>query len=82
VARPKFANVAFSPSRGEATSTLMHQMAYTIAKRNSGIGRNAFVQTFHSLFGRLVQSDLAQKANLAMKSSTHKHQQLVIVAPT
>jgi hypothetical protein len=39
----KIANVAFSPSRGVATFTLMHPMAYTIAQPYSGIGRNTFV---------------------------------------
>jgi hypothetical protein len=56
VARPKFANVALSLSRGEATSTLTHPVAYTIAKHPSGISTNAFVQTFLSLWGRLGQS--------------------------
>jgi hypothetical protein len=49
----KIANVALSPSRGEATSTLMHPTAYTIAQPCSEIGRNAFVQTFLFLLGRL-----------------------------
>jgi hypothetical protein len=72
VARPKFAKVALPPSQGEATSTLIHPMAYMIAQPGSGIGRNAFVQTFFSLLQRLGQSGLAQKADLAEKYCTHK----------
>jgi hypothetical protein len=49
----KIANVAISLSQGEATSTLMHPTAYAIAQPWSGIGRNAFIQTFLSLLGRL-----------------------------
>ncbi len=49
----KIANVALSPSQGEATSTLIHPTAYTIAQHCSGIGRNAFVQIFPSLLGKL-----------------------------
>jgi hypothetical protein len=59
----KIANVALSLSQDEATSTLMHPMAYTIAQHCSGIHRNAFIQTFLSLLGRSEQSGLAQKAN-------------------
>jgi hypothetical protein len=36
----KIANVALFPSQGEATSTLMHPLAYMIAQHCSGIGRN------------------------------------------
>jgi hypothetical protein len=52
----KIANVALSPSRGEATSTLMHPTAYRIAQPASGIGRNTFVQTFLHLLQRLGRS--------------------------
>jgi hypothetical protein len=52
----KIANVALSPSQSEATSTLMHPMAYMIAQCCSGIGRNVFLQTLLSLLGRLGQS--------------------------
>jgi hypothetical protein len=55
----KFTNVALSPSQGDVTSTLMHPMAYTIAQCCSRISRNAFIQTFLSLFGRLGQSNCA-----------------------
>jgi hypothetical protein len=51
----KIADVVLSPSQGEATSTPMHPTGYTIAQRCSGIGRNAFVQTFISLLGRSGQ---------------------------
>jgi hypothetical protein len=78
----KIANVACSPSQGEATATLMHPTTYTIAQHCYGIHRNALVQTFLSLLGRSGQSGLARKANPAMKSSTHKYQQLIIVRPT
>jgi hypothetical protein len=55
----KIANVALSPSQGEATSTPMHLTAYTITQHCSGIGRNAFVQTFLSLLGRLGRCSFA-----------------------
>jgi hypothetical protein len=48
----KIANVALSSSRGNATSNLTHLMAFTVAKHPSGIGTNAFVQTFLSLLER------------------------------
>jgi hypothetical protein len=60
VARPKLPMWLFPFS-------LMHPVAYMIAKCHSGIGRNAFVQTFFSLLGRSGQSGLAQKANSAEK---------------
>jgi hypothetical protein len=63
----KINNVALSPSRGDATSTLTHPMAYLIAKHPSEICTNAFVQTFLSPLGRLGQNGLAQKANSAEK---------------
>jgi hypothetical protein len=78
----KIANVALSPSGGDATSTLTHPMAYTIAKHPTGVSTNAFIQTFLFLLGRIGQSGLAQKANPAELYSTHKHQQLNIEAPT
>jgi hypothetical protein len=53
------ANVAFSPSQGDATSILMHPTVYTIAQHCSGTGRNAFVQTFLSLLGRPGRSGFA-----------------------
>jgi hypothetical protein len=68
----KIANVALSPSRGEATSTLMHPTVYMIARPCSGIGRNASVQTFFSLLGRLGKSGFSKKANPAKKLSTHE----------
>jgi hypothetical protein len=55
----QIANVFLSPHQGDTTSTLMHPMAYTIAQHFSGIGRNAFIQTFLSLLGRLQQSGFA-----------------------
>jgi hypothetical protein len=39
--RTKIANVALFPFQGDATSSLMYSMAYMIAQRRSGIGRNA-----------------------------------------
>jgi hypothetical protein len=77
--KTKIANVALSPSQCEATSTLMHPMVYTIAQRCYGIHRKAFVQTFLSLLERLGQSSFAQKANPAVKSSTHEYQHFIIV---
>jgi hypothetical protein len=47
-------------------------MAYTIVWYHAGISKIAFVQTFLSLLGRLVQSSFAQKANPAKKKSTHE----------
>jgi hypothetical protein len=57
--------VALSPFLDEATSTPMHPMVYPIAQRCSGIGKNAFFQSFLSLLGRLGQSGFALKTNLA-----------------
>jgi hypothetical protein len=57
----KIANEALSPSQGEATSTLLHPMVYTIAQHHPGIGSITFVQTFFSLLGRSGQSGLAKK---------------------
>jgi hypothetical protein len=55
----KIANVALSPSQSDATSTLMHPIAYMIAQHGSGIGRNAFVQTFLTLLGKSGESGFA-----------------------
>jgi hypothetical protein len=61
-------------------------MAYTIVWCHTGISTIAFVQTFLSLLGRLRQSGVAQKADLAKKKSTHKsfimHQAAIITLVT
>jgi hypothetical protein len=57
----KIANMALSPSQGDATSILMHSMAYMIAQLCSGNHRNPFIQTLLFLLGRLGQSGFSQK---------------------